>query len=188
MDAASQIKVWDPFVRVFHWTVVAAFTVAFLTEDDLQTLHVWAGYTVAGLVAIRVLWGFVGTRHARFSDFVARPAAVLRYGMQTLALRARRYIGHNPIGGAMVILLLLSLLATAFTGMATYGAEEHAGPLAGWFSGSSERWGEAFEEIHEFFANFTLVLVFVHVAGVVTESLIHRENLVKAMVTGRKRA
>ncbi len=188
MNIDNQIKVWDPLVRIFHWTLVAAFTIAYLTEEDLLTVHVWAGYTVLALLLIRTGWGFIGTRHARFSDFVTRPATVIGYGAETLKMRAKRYIGHNPVGGAMIVLMLLSLTLTGLTGLGIYGAENHAGPLAGWFAGKGERWEGALEESHEFFANFTLALVFIHVAGVLVESFLHRENLVKAMVTGRKRA
>lgn len=188
MNTGNTVKVWDPLVRVFHWSLVAAFAVAYLTEDDVMSVHVWAGYTVAGLVAFRLLWGLIGTRHARFSDFVYRPAAVKAYLRDMLLVRARRYLGHNPAGGAMVVALLLSLLATVATGVVVYGAAEHAGPLAASLAGTGKSAAHALKEIHEFFANFTLALVFAHVAGVLLSSLAHRENLVRAMFTGRKRA
>ncbi|SCZ49951.1 cytochrome b/b6 domain-containing protein [Thiohalomonas denitrificans] len=180
MTARNDIKVWDPLIRLFHWSLVAAFTLAYLTEDDFMTLHVYAGYLVGGLVLFRLVWGFIGTRHARFSDFVYAPAAVLAYLKELLLLRAPRYIGHNPAGGAMILVLLGSLLLTTFTGLATYGAEG-GGPLAGTVLASG-----AFEDIHEFFANFTLLLVIIHIGAVVGSSLLHRENLIRAMVTGRK--
>lgn len=183
----KQVKVWDIFVRLFHWSLVASFIIAYLTEEELLSLHLAAGYAVAGLVALRLLWGFIGTRHARFSDFVYRPAQVRAFLRDTLRLRARRYIGHNPAGGAMILLMLASLALTSISGMALYGMGESAGPLA--MLGRS--WGgfaEPMEELHEFFANLTLLMVLIHVAGVLVESLIHRENLVKAMLTGLKRA
>lgn len=184
--ATNEIRVWDPLVRVFHWTLVVAFFTAYLTEDDWQDLHVLAGYTVAGLVAFRILWGFVGTRHARFSDFVHRPATIRAYLRDVLRLHPRRYLGHNPAGGAMVLLLLASLALTTFFGMAVYAVEEQAGPLVGWLGHLGESWEDVFEGVHEFMANFTLFLVVVHVAGVLVESLLHGENLVRAMITGRK--
>ena len=188
MQARSNIKVWDPFIRLFHWGLVGAFFIAYITEEDLLFLHTWAGYTVLGLVLIRVLWGFIGTDYARFSSFVFSPAAIKKFLKDTLLLRAKRYIGHNPAGGAMVLLLLVSLIMTSMTGIAIYGIEENAGPLAGMFSGTGERWEDLFEETHEFFANFTLFLVFIHVGGVLVESLIHKENLVRSMINGYKRA
>lgn len=187
---ANQVKVWDPLVRVFHWTLVSAFFTAYLTGDGEGWLdiHTFAGYTVLGLVLVRLLWGFVGTRHARFTDFVRGPGTVFGYLREVVALHPRRYLGHNPAGGLMVVLLLVSLLATTVFGMAVYATEEHAGPLVGWLGGVGGFWKEAFEELHEFFANLTLFMVVVHVAGVLVESLLHGENLVRAMFTGRKRA
>lgn len=186
MSEQQYIRVWDPFIRFFHWSLVAAFVVAYVTEDDLMTLHSWAGYIVLGLVLARIVWGLIGSRHARFSDFIYRPGTIRQFIKDSLRLQGRRYLGHNPAGGAMVILLLLSLLMTSVTGLLVYGAEEAAGPLAGWASQLDHDWAEAFEEIHEFVANFTLFLVFVHVAGVLIESLIHRENLVSSMINGKK--
>lgn len=183
----NQVKVWDPLVRLFHWTLVGAFTLAYLSEDDFQNLHVYAGYTVGGLIVFRLLWGFVGTRHARFGDFVRSPSEIAAYLKSLLGGSPRHYLGHNPAGGAMVIALLVSLLFTVATGLMAYGAEGH-GPLAPWVW----TWGvggeEAFEEAHEFFANLTVLLVVVHVAGVLVSSLLHGENLVRAMITGRKAA
>ncbi len=182
-----EIKVWDPLVRIFHWSLVAAFFIAYFTEDDFLSLHAWAGYTVGGLILFRLIWGFIGTRHARFSDFVRPPGVAIAYLKDELAGRARRYIGHNPAGGAMVIALLVSLALTVVTGLVTYGSEECAGPLSVWLCNAPEWLAEAGEEIHEFFANFTLFLIVLHVAGVIWSSLLHRENLVAAMWHGRKR-
>lgn len=186
----AEVKVWDPLVRVFHWTLVAAFFIAYFSEaeDGALVLHTYAGYTVLGLILVRLLWGFIGSRHARFSDFMRRPAIVIDYLREILTLHPRRYLGHNPAGGLMIIALLVSLLVTGFSGLAVLAIEEQAGPLVGWFSGVGESWEDLFEEMHEFFANFTLFLVVVHVAGVIVESLLHHENLVRAMFTGRKRS
>lgn len=190
MTDSSQIRVWDPLVRFFHWSLVTAFIVAFITEDDFLIIHSWAGYLVLALISIRFIWGFIGTRYARFSDFVYSRENIIKFLKDTFQLKAKRYIGHNPAGGAMVIMLLLSLLATTITGVLLIGAEEHIGPVAHWFSTTEGQtggfWSEALEEVHEFFANFTLLLVLIHVVGVVVESLIHKENLVSAMLTGFK--
>lgn len=186
MTESSQIKVWDPLVRFFHWALVSAFTIAYITEEDFLTIHSWAGYLILLLLCIRFVWGFIGTRYARFSDFVYRPENIIQFLKDTLRLSAKRYLGHNPAGGAMVFLLMFSLLITTTSGVILLGAEEQAGPVAHWFSQPGSKWADILEEAHEFFANFTLFLVLVHVVGVLVESLIHKENLVSAMMTGFK--
>lgn len=185
MVYSGRIKIWDPLVRIFHWSLVGAFLVAYITEEDFLTLHVWAGYTVLGLVLFRILWGFIGSRYARFSSFVFSPAKILQYLKDLPLFKAKRYLGHNPAGGAMILLMLLCLIITSVTGLIAYGTEG-LGPFADWLGNSSEFTQEALEEIHEFLANFTLLLVFAHVAGVILESLLHRENLVHAMLSGYK--
>ena len=188
MKHENTVKVWDPFVRIFHWGLVATFVVAYVTEEELLSIHTLAGYVLLGLLSLRLVWGFIGTRHAKFSDFTYSLFSIRTFLTDTLYLRAKRYIGHNPAGGVMIFLLMACLLLTSFTGLAIYAAAEQAGPLAGWLTNSSEFTKEALEETHEFFANFTLFLVFIHIAGVLVESFIHRENLAKSMVTGHKRA
>lgn len=182
----QDIRVWDIFVRVFHWTLVVAFTTAYLSGEEVSALHEYAGYLVLGLVGLRIVWGFVGTRYARFSDFIYRPATVKGFVQDTLKRRARRYIGHNPAGGLMIVLMLLILLLLGVTGIAVLGMEEHAGPLAV-LAGQPEFLVEIVEALHEGLANFTVLLVLMHIAGVLVESFIHGENLAKAMLTGRKR-
>lgn len=181
------MKVWDPLVRFGHWVLVAAFFAAYFTEDDLLMVHVWAGYVVGAIVVIRLLWGFVGTRYARFADFVRPPGEALRYIADLVAGKSRRYIGHSPAGGAMVVALLFFIAVTVFSGIVVYGMEEGAGPLAGWAVQHAES-EDIWEEVHEVFANLTLFLVGLHVAGVLYASHAHSENLIKAMFTGRKRA
>jgi len=180
----NQLYVWDGFVRLFHWSLVVGFTIAYLTEDDLLMVHVWAGYVVGALIVARVVWGFTGPRYARFSDFVYDPATTLRYVRDLILFRAERHLGHSPGGGAMVILLLLFLAATVVTGLVVYGGDQQAGPLAGMFTKDT---GEALEKTHEVIANITLALVLAHIAAVVLASFVFRENLVRAMVTGYKR-
>jgi cytochrome b len=186
MNNISKVKVWDPLVRFFHWSLVIAFFTAYITEDDFLTLHTYAGYTILGLVLFRIVWGLIGTRHARFSSFVTSPGTAWQYVKDTLQLRAKRYVGHNPAGGAMIILLLVSLFITTLSGIATYGAVESAGPLGHWLGNIGESGEDLLEEVHEFFANFTVILVAIHVTGVIIESLLHRENLVKSMLHGFK--
>ena len=186
MSKASQIKVWDPFVRFFHWALVSAFTIAYFTEEDLLEIHSWAGYLVLILLCVRFAWGFIGTRYARFSDFIYSKETIIQFLKDTLNLKAKRYIGHNPAGGAMIILLMASLFITTTSGIILLGADEHAGPLAAWFTRPESMWADIFEELHEFFANFTALLVIVHLAGVFLESRIHKENLARAMISGFK--
>lgn len=188
MPSNSNVKVWDPLIRFFHWGLVAAFALAFITQEDYLRPHIWAGYFITFALLFRLLWGFIGTQHARFSDFVTSPVEAVRYAKDALLLRAKRYIGHNPAGGLMIIVLLVSLLITTVSGIAVYGAGDNAGPMAAAFAGNGEAWEDLLEEVHEFFANFTLFLVVIHLAGVVLESVLHKENLVSAMFSGSKRA
>jgi cytochrome b len=188
MHSSNEIKVWDLLVRVFHWALATAFIIAYLSEDDWMDVHVIAGYTVAALILFRLCWGLIGSQHARFSDFVRPPREVLAYLKDIISFHPKRYIGHNPAGGAMVIVLLVSLLLTVLTGLSVYGASEMAGPFSGLFANAPEFVTDFFEEVHEFFANFTLFLVVFHVLGVIIAGLQHGENLVRSMLNGKKRA
>lgn len=210
LRAPNEIRVWDPLVRIFHWSLVATFIVAWLTADEESRLHELAGYAILGLVLVRIVWGFIGTRYARFSDFVYRPSTILGYAREMLAGKPKHYLGHNPLGGMMVLALLTSLLATGMTGLAMQQTGEDTGILASVSAAVPDLVApamaddddedrrdrkrnkrhkdkdEVWEELHEFFANLTLLLVGLHIAGVIIGSLAHRENLVRAMFTGRK--
>jgi cytochrome b len=188
MTADTELKVWDPLVRLFHWTLVIAFFTAYFTEGDQQDVHVMAGYAVLGLLVFRLIWGFAGTRYARFADFVYPPAVVLAYLKDLPGRKNARFVGHNPAGGAMIVALLISLSVTTISGLAYYGADQWLGPLAGLMKNTDEFWIDALEELHEVAAHFTLFLAVIHVCGVLWESGLHRENLIYAMVNGRKRA
>ncbi len=180
----STVRAWDPLLRVFHWSLVFFFLLAFITEDDWLELHVIAGYAVSCLIAFRLLWGLVGTRNARFTTFVKSPANMAKYIKSLLKFKVPHYLGHNPLGAAMVVALLSGITLVAFTGM-TIIAIDGNGPLAGTFVAS---WNaDWMEEVHEAFANFTLFMVIAHIAGVGFSSLVEGENLVKAMLTGRKK-
>ena len=201
----AMIRVWDPLIRIGHWVLVAGFATAYLTEGEPQWLHSFAGYAIAVTVALRILWGFVGPRRARFSDFVTGPGRVLGYLRDLVMGRAERHVGHSPAGGAMTVALLFALALTALSGMATLAVEEGQGPLAGivtaqslpgWIAdeddndhdrGGHGEGGDIFEEFHEAAANATLLLIFLHLAGVLWASRAHDENLARAMITGRKR-
>jgi cytochrome b len=179
------VNAWDPLVRVFHWSLVFFFLFAYITEDDWLDLHIQAGYAVALLVGFRLFWGLLGSRNARFTTFVKSPKEVLGYFKQMLAYKVPHYLGHNPVAAAMVIALLVSLIMVSFTGMVIIASEGY-GPLANTLFTSWN--GEWMEDIHEFFANFTLLLVVAHVGGVIVSSLLEGENLVKAMWTGKKKS
>jgi cytochrome b len=183
MKSEELVRVWDLPLRIFHWLLVIAFFVAYLTEDELLTVHLWAGYLVGGLLVFRLVWGFVGGQYARFNNFLCSPMQSVVYVKDLINAKAERYIGHNPAGAVMIVLLLLSLLMTVVTGFAVYGADQGAGPLA--FIGNSHE--HFWEEAHELFANVTLVLVVIHVIGVAVESVIHHENLARAMLHGNKK-
>lgn len=187
MTQVDQVAVWDPFVRLFHWGLAASFATAFIVEDHNLAVHSWAGYLALALIAARIPWGLFGPRHARFSDFVRSPAAALRYAKESLTGRAARHLGHNPAGALMVVTLLVLVPLLALTGMASLAIEEGAGPLAGLLAGVGRK-GVWVAELHEILADTTLVLVGIHVAGVLVESLVHRENLVLSMITGRRPA
>jgi cytochrome b len=204
-----EVRVWDPLVRVFHWSLVATFAIAWLSGDEESLVHAYAGYVIIGLLAFRLLWGFIGSRYARFSDFLYSPRRTLQYLKSLRTGTPEAFLGHNPAGGWMIVLLLVSLALASYTGLKAYGVEGH-GPLAGadgialvsparadeeeherggraGLRGEGHEGGEEFwEELHEFFANLALLLVVIHVAGVVVASRLHGENLVRAMITGNK--
>ncbi len=180
------VKVWDILVRLFHWSLVVAFTVAYLTEDDFEDIHVIAGYVVLGLIVFRLIWGVVGSRYARFNSFLVKPSTAISYIKDIKNHSAKRYIGHNPAGAMMVLALIISLLMTTIFGLMLYGAEEFSGPLASVMSDVSKSAVHTIEEIHEFFANFTLFLIVLHVLGVISASYQHKENLVLSMFNGKK--
>lgn len=171
---SAKARVWDPFVRVFHWLLAAGFVVNYfeLVRAGKDT-HQIIGYAMLALVAARLVWGLVGPRHARFAGFVRAPRQVIGYLVRVVHHRDERHLGHNPAGGVMVVALLLITLLVGLTGWLS---------RTDWFFGSD--W---MEEAHEVSASIMLALVIVHVLGVVHASWRHRENLVLSMVTGRKR-
>jgi cytochrome b len=167
-------RIWDPLVRIFHWGLAASFAVAWFTRHASGDVHHWAGYAAAALILVRLAWGFIGTPYARFSQFVRRPTIVARYLWDICTGREARYLGHNPAGGAMVLALMAAMFGTALTGYlmttdALYGVDwvEHA---------------------HDLLGNGLLLLVLLHLGGVLLASIRHRENLVRAMISGLKRA
>jgi cytochrome b len=185
-------NVWDPLVRIFHWSLLATVTVAYLSEPDWFDLHIWAGFIVTGLILFRLLWGFVGTEHARFKDFVFGPGAVFKDLKNFLSGHPARYIGHSPAGGAMVLVLLGALTAVALSGLELYAVEEHSGPFVSFQSSIVSAIGNQAEskyywrDVHGLIVNCTLLLAIVHVVCVLVCSVLLRENMPLAMITGRK--
>ena len=159
------IRVWDPWVRLFHWMLVVAVLVAWMAGEAGLAVHVVAGYTVFGLVTWRTGWGFAGPATARFRNFVRPPGEIRAFLLATLRGRPPHHAGHNPAGGAMVVLLLALLLLTTLTGMALYGAQDAGGPLAFLDGLASFRMVDVLEAAHEFLGNFLPWLIAMHVAG-----------------------
>lgn len=181
----KRIKVWDLAVRATHLLFAVLVLGAFLTADeDANTpLHMRLGLGLLGLALFRVVWGFVGTRHARFSDFVRSPAAVRKALSELVRGRPERSLGHNPVGAVMVLMLLAALLTVTLTGVVVALGPEWSGPLA-LAKGSAH----AVKEVHEVAAWTLVVLIGLHVAGVVTSSILEKQNLLLGMVTGFKDA
>jgi cytochrome b len=183
--ANASVLVWDAPTRLFHWTLVLLVALAWVTgeaDGSMFTVHKLAGYGVAVLLVFRVIWGFAGSRHSRFADFI-RPWPEIRAHLKgMLTLRPARTLGHNPLGGWMALLLLLVLAAQVGTGL--FASDDGlGGPLAGAVSSAT---AHAIAELHEALSGALLGLIGLHIAGVLVESLLTRDNLVRAMITGRK--
>ena len=198
------IRVWDLLVRIFHWALVGAIIVQLITAESFQSLHARVGYASSSCCFCDSRWGFIGTRHARFKDFIYPPAEIFSYLNGLIRRRPKHYLGHNPAGGAMVFCLLFILAIVTVTGLMTYGAEGK-GPLALTSSGpvavaaadgghdhdhdhadAGEK-GHFWKSIHETLVGFLIFLACVHVCGVVASSFVHKENLILAMITGQKK-
>jgi cytochrome b len=170
--AKPAVLVWDLPVRVFHWLMVLSFAGAYLTAESerWRLVHVTLGYTMVGLVGFRLVWGMVGSRYARFSNFVRGPAAIARYLRSLVSSRPEHHIGHNPAGALAILALLGLTVAIGISGWSVYN------DIGGGWS----------EEFHEVAANIMLAVIGVHIAGVLLSSWLHRENLAGSMITGRK--
>ena len=171
-NTPTTIRVWDAPTRVFHWLLVFCFAGAYLTSESERwsLVHITLGYTLGGLIAFRLVWGFVGTRYARFTSFVQGPAAVVRYAKSMASGKPQHFVGHNPVGAVAIVLLILSGIAIVATGYAAF----------------NEIGGEWVAELHEVSSHIMLILVGIHIVGVIVASRLHRENLARAMVTGNK--
>lgn len=186
---ASGIKVWDRFVRLFHWSLVSGFAVSFISaEINWMTVHVWMGYFITSLLLCRIVWGLVGSRYARFSNFIYPLNETLAYVRGMRAGHPPHYLGHNPMGALMVFALLGLCLLICLSGLTTLATIDFDGPLVflnPWFD---DAMAYAAEDIHQTLPWITLAFIAMHVGGVITSSRMHHENLVKSMITGFKPA
>lgn len=182
----KRVKVWDLAVRVGHWTMGVLVLGAFLTsgEDESTPLHTRLGLALLGIVVFRFIWGLVGPRHARFSDFVRRPREVIAYAKEYVRGRGGTHLGHNPLGGVMVVAMLAVLATVTLTGVVVALGPEWSGPLSGFLS---KRTAHGIKELHEAAAWVLPWMVGFHVAGVIVSSVLEKQNLVAGMITGRKR-
>ena len=169
----ASLRVWDPIVRVFHWAVVGGCVLNLFIVDDASVWHLYIGYAVAAALFVRLLWGLVGSRHARFGDFVPAPSRLLDYLVKRLQNREPRYVGHNPAAAIMILALMLSLIIVS---------------VSGWMITLEAYFGvEWVEDLHTRSADAILWLAGLHAAAALFESHHHGENLVWSMITGRKR-
>ena len=212
MGKMESVKVWDIFVRMFHWALVGSIIGMYISGEEMHGVHIRLGYFVIALVVTRIVWGFIGTKHARFGDFLYGPNEIFKYLKSLLVGKPIHYVGHNPAGGLMVFVLLIALLATTFAGLKALAAEGR-GPLAyanqsilssayahedeheadenrTYDSGSRRQEGKDkfWKEIHEGMTGFMLVLIIIHICGALISSWLHKENLILSMITGKKPA
>ncbi|MDY0065290.1 MAG: cytochrome b/b6 domain-containing protein [Steroidobacteraceae bacterium] len=167
------LRVWDPLVRIGHWSLAACVLLAWLTRHEPGRWHEWLGYGALTIVGVRFVWGWIGSRHARFADFVRSPGETLEYAEQALHGAEPRVVGHNPLGGWMIVALLATVACVG---------------LSGWLYTTDRYWGvEWVERLHGASADVLLVLIGLHVTGVLYASWRHRENLIASMVHGRKK-
>jgi cytochrome b len=166
------IPVWDRFIRLFHWTLVSCVVIDYTVLDDGDDLHQWLGYLAAALVVIRVVWGFIGTPHARFSDFFPTPTRIRQHVKGMLSGSTERHDGHNPLGALMILALMIQVLAVCLTG---------------WMQSLDAFWGEEWlQELHEHAANLLIALASLHALAAIVMGRLERTHLIRAMFTGVK--
>jgi cytochrome b len=204
MNNQTTVQVWDILIRIFHWSLVLSFTVAYLSSEEENPWHIYSGYIVLGLIIFRVFWGLIGSKYARFSDFIHSPSFVVAYIKSLRSGNPQHYLGHNPIGGWMVVIMLATLFVVTLSGLKGYAIEEGKGPFAvagthltpisaahaddEQYAEGDKKDEEFWEEIHEASSNAMLLLITLHIIGIVVSSRLHKESLVKAMFTGKKQS
>jgi len=180
--AERSVHVWDLPTRLLHWSLLALVLIAWFTGEEegvAALIHRCAGEAIAGLIVFRVIWGFAGGERARFADFAAGPSAIIAHMRDLLSKQPKRHLGHNPLGGVAVLLLLAVVAGVVVTGLFS-SDEGNAGPFAG-------LWGLELSDAHEVLFRVLQGLVVIHVLGVVVEALKAKDALVPAMITGSKR-
>lgn len=184
-ETLQTVVVWDLPTRLFHWTLVVLVIAQWLTAEESGTMdwHVWGGYAVLTLVLFRLLWGFVGSETARFSAFVRGPCAALEYVRALLRGETPHYLGHNPMGGWSIVVMLILLLVQAGTGLFANDDITIEGPLYAWVSKRTSNW---LTTVHKLNFNLLVVVIAVHVSAVLFYLLVKRENLIHPMLSGRK--
>lgn len=184
-STTPQVRVWDLPTRLFHWALVCSFVILWITResDELLDFHIFAGYLLFGLLIFRLIWGFIGTEYAKFHNFLYGWRSVYRYLSSFFSSQPQHFLGHNPAGSLAIWLILIVGLIASISGVLLLGAEERHGLFANWFSFEQS---ESIRTVHTLSSNVMLFIVIVHLSGVIVASWLHRENLVRAMVTGWK--
>jgi cytochrome b len=184
----KKVRVWDLPVRLFHWTLVVLLTTSYFSGragGDWMTVHFWSGYAILTLLLFRIAWGFVGSTTARFSHFVKGPTAWFAYLRNLVTGRPSYDVGHNAVGGIMVLLLIAAVMAQATAGL--FAADTDTGMVNGPLAGAiADKWVDRLTTFHKFWINVILCLVALHVLAAVSYLVLKRQNLIGAMVTGRK--
>jgi len=186
MKNTKRIRVWDPLVRIFHWLLAACFLIAYILEDKMLNLHVLAGSIVLGLVIFRLIWGVIGTEHSRFADFACSFRQIMQHLRDLVRLRPAHHTGHTPVGSVMIFLLLAGLLMLTLSGIMLYGLENTSLPFAGLMAGVDPDTALLIENVHGLIADMLALFVVFHIAGVLVESVLQKQNLIRAMITGYK--
>ena len=179
-------QIWDPLVRIFHWLLVISFITAYLVEDERLNLHLLAGSVVLGLIIFRLIWGVMGTLYARFSSFSCSLREIRQHLLDLVRLRPADHLGHTPIGAVMIIVLLTGLLLLTLSGVALYGVENSALSFSYLVADLNPESVTVLENIHALVADGLVLLVLLHIAGVIVESVLQKQNLIRAMITGYK--
>ena len=183
----QRIRVWDPLVRLFHWLLAACFLIAYVLEDGMLNLHVLVGSIVLGLIIFRLIWGVMGTKHSRFADFIYSFKQIIQHLRDLVSLRPAQHMGHTPLGGIMIVILLFGLLLLTLSGVMLYALEGAFLPFAGLMTGVDLDTTILIEHAHGWVADLLMLFVLFHIAGVLFESLLQQQNLVRAMITGCKK-